>query len=136
MSHGFKLRFDEMREGDPTNQQDIPQKNDQKNDENAFYLRSGHTRNVCFVWANEKHLFLNYAYLIAGEFNPNDDKNLIKLIFSSHTILLYGYNLHALYVSLLDHMPRFIFETDERYSLGGELKESIVIEIIVEKKDA
>lgn len=131
MNHGFKLRFDEMRESDPTNLDTT-----QKSEADEFYQSSGHTRNVCFVWSNEKRLFLNYAYLIAGEFNPNDEKNLIKLIFSSHTVSLYGYHLEDLYTALLDHLPRFIIETDARYALNGESKEGIVIEIIVEKKEA
>lgn len=130
MSHGFKLRFDEMRESDPTNLDAT-----QKIETDDFYQNSGHARNICFVWSNEKRLFLNYAYLIAGEFNPNDEKNLIKLIFSSHTVSLYGYHLESLYAALLDHLPRFIIETDARYDLSDESKEGIVVEIIVEKKD-
>ncbi|MCF8324413.1 MAG: hypothetical protein K9I84_05595 [Leadbetterella sp.] len=130
MSHGFKLRFDEMREGDPTNSDST------KQDENElFYQSSGHARNVCFVWSNEKRLFLNYAYLVSGEFNPNEEKNLITLTFSSHTVSLYGYNLDSLYIALLDHLPRFIIVTDARYALNSEKKEAIVIEIIVEKKE-
>jgi hypothetical protein len=109
MSHGFKLRFDEMRESDPTNS------DSSKQDENElFYQSSGHARNVCFVWANEKRLFLNYAYLVSGEFNPNEEKNLITLTFSSHTISLHGYNLETLFTSLMEHLPRLITETDSR----------------------
>ena len=130
MSHGFKLRFDEMREGDPTNSDST------KQDENElFYQSSGHARNVCFVWSNEKRLFLNYAYLVSGEFNPNEEKNLITLTFSSHTVLLHGYNLESLYRALMEQIPRLIFEVDSRYALNGVLKEVIVIEIIVEKKE-
>jgi hypothetical protein len=130
MSHGFKLRFDEMRESDPTNLDTT-----QKNDLPEFYQTAGHTRNICFIWSNGKQLFLNYAYLIACEFNPNDEKNLIKLIFSSHTISLLGFNLLSLYTALLDHLPRFISEIDSRYALVGESEEVIVVEIIVEKKE-
>jgi hypothetical protein len=130
MSHGFKLRFDEMREGDPTNFDKI-----KTNDVPEFYQTAGHTRNVCFIWSNEKRLFLNYAYLIGCEFNPNDDKNQIKLIFSSHTVSLIGYNLLSLYTALLDHLPRFVSEVDARYALEAESEEAIIVEIIVEKKE-
>jgi hypothetical protein len=132
MNQGFRLRFDEMRESDPTNSES-PQKNE-KDDE--FYLLAGHTRNLCLVWANEKRMFLNYAYLVAGEFNPNDEKNLIKLTFSSHTVSLYGYHLEPLYIALLDHLPRFIVETDIRYALNDESKEGVVTQIVVELKEA
>ena len=131
MSHGFKLRFDEMREGDPTNSEST------KQDENElFYQGSGHTRNVCFVWSNEKRLFLNYAYLVSGEFNPNEEKNLITLTFSSHTVSLSGYNLESLHSALMDHLPRLIFEVDSRYALNSEKEEVIVIKIIIEKNEA
>lgn len=131
MSHGFKLRFDEMRESDPTNSDST------KQDENElFYQSSGHARNVCFVWSNEKRLFLNYAYLVSGEFNPNEEKNLITLTFSSHTVSLHGYNLETLFTALMEHLPRIIFEVDSRYALGSELRDVIIVEIIVEKKEA
>lgn len=130
MSHGFKLRFDEMREGDPTNSDST------KQDENElFYQSSGYARNICFVWSNEKRLFLNYAYLVSGEFNPNEEKNIITLIFSSHTVSLYGYNLETLFTALMDHLPRLIIEVDSRYALQGSSKEAIVVEIILEKKE-
>jgi hypothetical protein len=130
MSHGFKLRFDEMRESDPTNSEST-----EKNEADEFYFNAGHTRNLCFIWSDEKRLFLNYAYLVAGEFDPNQEKNLIRLSFSSHTVLLHGYHLESLYVALLDHLPRFIVETEARYALDGETKGAIVTEIIVEKKE-
>lgn len=130
MSHGYKLRFDEMREGDPTNSDST------KQDENElFYQSSGHARNVCFVWSNEKKLFLNYAYLVSGEFNPNEEKNLITLTFSSHIVSLHGFNLENLFTALMEHLPRIIIEVDSRYALQGSSKESIVIEIILEKKE-
>ncbi|OYU93832.1 MAG: hypothetical protein CFE21_18920 [Bacteroidetes bacterium B1(2017)] len=120
-----------MRESDPTNSDST------KQDENElFYQSSGHARNVCFVWSNEKRLFLNYAYLVSGEFNPNEEKNLITLTFSSHTVSLHGYNLETLFTALMEHLPRIIFEVDSRYALGSELRDVIIVEIIVEKKEA
>ena len=130
MSHGFKLRFDEMRDSDPTNSEST------KQDANElFYQSLGHARNVCFVWSNEKRLFLNYAYLVSGEFNPNEEKNLITLTFSSHTVSLHGYNLETLFTALMEHLPRFVLEIETRYALSAESKEAIVIEIIMEKRD-
>jgi hypothetical protein len=129
MSHGYKLRFDEMRESDPTNSDSV------KQDENElFYQSSGHARNVCFVWSNEKRLFLNYAYLVSGEFNPNEEKNLITLTFSSHTVSLHGYNLETLFTALMEHLPRLIIEVDSRYTHISEGKKSIVLDIRVDCK--
>lgn len=127
MSHGFKLRFDEMREGDPTASEQI-----RPNETDANYQTPGHARNVCFVWSNGKRLFLNYAYLISGEFNPNEEKNQIVLNFSSHKVLLSGYNLEPLYSSLLDHLPRLISEMDSRYAFSKEYSEGVILKISVE----
>lgn len=130
MSHGFKLRFDEMLESDPTNIESAKQ-----DEKELFYQSSGHARNVCFVWSNEKRLFLNYAFLVSGEFNPNEEKNLITLTFSSHTVSLYGYNLETLFTALMEHLPRIIFEVDSRYTLEGSSKEAIVVEILLDQKE-
>ncbi len=127
MSHGFKLRFDEMREGDPTASEQI-----RPSETDNYYQTPGHARNVCFVWSNGKRLFLNYAYLISGEFSPNEEKNQITLTFSSHKVLLSGYNLEPLYSSLLDHLPRLISEMDSRYVLRGDVNEVTVLQITVE----
>ena len=52
------------------------------------------------------------------------------------SIFNYGYNLESLYAAFIEHLPRFIFETDTRYAFGSETKEAVVIEIIVEKNEA
>ncbi|MCK8491756.1 hypothetical protein M0L20_07820 [Spirosoma sp. RP8] len=108
MNQGFKLRYDQMRQSNPTGSD--PQTVDQ-NDHSS----PGHVRNLCFNWPDGKRMFFNYAYLIACEFNPESDKNAIQLVFSSHIVTLHGYGLDPLFISLLDHLPRFITMIDERY---------------------
>ncbi|QMW01693.1 hypothetical protein [Spirosoma foliorum] len=131
MNQGFKLRFDQMRDSNPTDPEAGLKPVDQE-----FYQTSGHTRNLCFIWPDGRRMFLNYAYLLAGEFEPDSDKNSIKLSFSSHTVLLQGFSLDALFMALLDHLPRLIVAIDPRYVLKDDAKEAVVIEITVEQKEA
>ncbi|WP_375447214.1 hypothetical protein [uncultured Fibrella sp.] len=125
MNHGFKLRFDQMRESDPTSTNEVGQ------DTAKLYETPGHARNICFVWPDGKKAFYNYAYLIATEFEPHDDRNMITLNFSSYQISLSGYHLESLFMALLDHLPRIVTALDARYALAEETQTPIVIEIKV-----
>lgn len=130
MNQGFKLRYDQLRENDPTG-------TEQESGAGASeqYFNSGHTRNVCLVWPDGRRAFLNYAYLVVGEFEPNDEKNVIKLGFSSHNVTLQGYSLETLFMALLDHLPRIITAIDPRYVLDEDKQKSVVIEISLEKSN-
>ena len=123
MSQGYKLRFDQLRENDPTGP---------ANESGTLlaeqYPTNGHTRNVCLVWPDGRRVFLNYAYLIAGEYEPNEEKNVIRLSFSSHSVKLQGYALEALFMALLDHLPRIIAVVDIRYVIRDDTYDSIVID--------
>lgn len=130
MNQGFKLRYDQLRENDPTG-------TDQEDGAGTheFYPTSGHTRNICLIWPDGRRMFFNYAYLIAGEFEPNSEKNLIKLSFSSHSVALHGYSLETLFMALLDHLPRIITAIDPRYVLDEDKLKEVVVEIIIDKKE-
>jgi hypothetical protein len=130
MNQGFKLRFDQMRESDPSNV-DAPLSQSLE----TQHLQPGYGRNLGLVWPDGRCMFVNYAYLLAGEFEPNQEKNQIKLSFSSYTVLLEGYSLEPLFMALLDHLPRLITATDPRYVLEEDKTDAIVIAITVEKKD-
>lgn len=129
MNHGFKLRFDQMRESDPASTNEVGQ------DAAMLYETAGHVRNICFVWPDGKKAFYNYAYLVAGEFEPNGEQNEIRLSFSSHNVTLKGYSLETLYMALLDHLPRIITASDPRYILDDDKAHEIVVEITVQQAD-
>ena len=133
MNREFKLRYDQMREGDPSKTEETAQ----PNTDNGLYHAPGQARNLCLVWPDGKRFFLNYAYLIAGELNLDGEKNVIILHFSSHTVTLSGYGLEALFRELLDHLPRIIFSIDERYVTENDLgsKEMTVIGISIQKAE-
>lgn len=124
MNHGFKLRFDQMRESNPTHEQELQGE--------ANHAPGSH-RNLCLVWPDGRRAFFNYAYLIVGEFYPESDKNSILLNFSAYTVTLLGFGLEPLFMALLDHMPRLIEVSDERYILSKDQNKFIVTDITVEK---
>ena len=118
MSHDFKFKIDELRENDPTKQQQT-------------YAGESHVRNVCFVQTDGKMLFLNYGYLVSGEYLPNE--SAIVLNFTSHTISLKGTKLETLYQDFFSHVPRFITCTDERYNEVEE-RMCVINEILITEK--
>lgn len=123
MSQGFRLRFDQMREGDPTAA---------AGGEPESFPTSGQARNLCLVWPDGRWAFFNYAYLVAGEFKPDGEMNEIRLNFSAHTVTLLGYGLSALFTALLEHLPRFVVAVDERYRSMEESQSAVVVEMRVE----
>ncbi len=133
MNREFKLRYDQMREGDPAKTEETAP----PNADNGLYHAPGHARNLCLVWSDGKRFFLNYAYLLAGEFTVGDEKNEIILHFSSHTVTLKGYGLESLFMALLDHLPRIINAMDERYVTedSSGVKDMAVVKITVENKE-
>jgi hypothetical protein len=109
MNPGFKLRFAQMREGDPT-AKDVDAKTEDSDDtatpeqadQNQFYQQPGHMRNVCFVWPDGRRLFLGYAYLVSGELKVDGEMNEITLTLSSQTLTIKGYRLEDLYNAIME----------------------------------
>ena len=128
MNPEFKLRFDQMRQGDPS-------RSDSQNvtdGDNGVSHPTGYARNLCLVWPDGRRFFLNYAYLIGAEFNVGEDMNQISLNFSSYTAILKGYGLEPLYMQLLDHLPKIVFAIEPRYALNKSDTESLVVSMLVE----
>ncbi|PSR55784.1 hypothetical protein AHMF7605_20920 [Adhaeribacter arboris] len=131
MSQGFKLRYDQMRENDPT-KVDTDSKVSHKND---YYDSPGNSRSLCLVWPDGRRVFLSYSYLVSGEFKLDGDKNVITLTFSSYKVILKGFGLQPLFMALLDHLPRMIVAIDSRYALSDNMKDVLVTDMVVQKDD-
>lgn len=84
-------------------------------------------KNVCFVLLDGKHIFLSYNYLVAGEFFPEDNK--IVLRFTTNEVTLQGQNLEKLYFDLMQHLPRIIGVSNERYRSLLEFGISYVVSL-------
>lgn len=110
MSHEHKSRLTDYLSSDPT-------KKTEANSSNGIsYFDKDDTgvKNVCFVLLDGKHIFLNYNYLVAGEFFPEENK--IVLHFTTHVITLTGQKLEKLYQDFMQHLPKIIIATNDRYS--------------------
>lgn len=129
MSYDYKSRLDDYLSGDPT------KKNEANKDENIIYFDENYIgiRNVCFVLLDGKQIFLNYNYLVSGEYLPEENK--ITLQFTTSTITLQGYNLEKLFQGFMQHSPKTVAVTDERYSAISQGNTPIITGIKI-KKDA
>lgn len=123
MNQGFKSKFDEMRQGNPAD------KEAQKT-ENQSFSDIGHVRNLCFVWPDGKKKFLNYAYLVSGDYSPKD--SMVTLIFTSETVKIKGSSLDKLFDQLLGHITKQIVCVEPRYSQIATNEFYVVTEIICE----
>lgn len=93
----------------------------------------GTSRTICFVTSETYRLFLNYAFLVSGEFKS--DLNLIKLNFTSHHVELSGINLEPLFYKLMDYGVKSIIAIDSRYNALDEKDAAIVNQISIHATD-
>lgn len=126
MSQGFRLRFDQMRESNPT-QSDATA---QPSESNPFWDRP---RNLGLVWPDGRRYFLSYAYLIAGECKSNGTNTVIQLQFSAHVVTLLGYGLDELFLDLVEQRVRWIVVQEERYQALDEAQ-AVVMDVQIELK--
>lgn len=122
--------FDKLNRGKDGQNTDASNPNDTQEIEN--YSTTGHVRNLCFVQTDGKRLFLNYAYLVSGEYSP--EANTIKLIYTTHEITLKGRNLEGLFESLMGHVPRQIVAVEKRYEGTKEEGDTVILEINIVNK--
>jgi hypothetical protein len=121
MSQNFKLNFDEMQEDSLA---DVTGNNANSND---LYETPGHVRNLCFVWPNGRMDFFNYAYLITGEFD--NEEQTIKLTYTTHIVILKGIELIKLFEMINHHQVKKIVSIDERYKTINEQGDWMVYSI-------
>lgn len=114
------------------NEKDVNKAEQEAIEKSENHLTESHVRNLCFVWPDGKKKFLNYAYLVSGEYLP--EENSIKLAFTSETILIKGDRLEGLFEQLLNHEPKRIVCTDERYAAIDD-SGIFVTEILIGKSD-
>lgn len=128
MSLNFKTNFEEFRESNLAG--GAPPVHD-KAVEN--FDSASQTRNLCLVWTDGRKKFFNYAYLISGEYQPEDGS--IVLVFTSHTIVIRGFGLEELFGKLVQHLPYQITCSDPRYNETIETSQLIINEITVSKNE-
>jgi hypothetical protein len=116
MSQSFKFRYEEMRENNPG---ESNSNGSQDSESEMLYPSGGNVRNVCFVLLDGSRVFLNYAYLVSGEYNP--EENTITLAFTTHSVTLKGIRLETLFEQFMHQLNKVVACVDERYnSIQGE----------------
>lgn len=122
MSSGLKFKYDQIRENDPTKKECVIDPNTERSA--TTYYSEGSARNVCFLWPDGKRFFLNYNYLVSGEYLP--EENNITLTWTTHVVTLNGYRLELLFSELMLHLPREIVCIDTRYNQVVDSGKSVV----------
>lgn len=125
MNHGFRLRYDQLRESDPT-------ASEQAVSTPISYEETDKTRSVCFLWPDGRRAFFNYAYLANATFEPTGAMNTICLTFSSQVVTLQGYGLEPLFMAFFEHLPRLVTAIDPRYVLHSETNKPVVVDMQVQ----
>lgn len=77
------------------------------------FALKGNVRNLCFVMPDGSRHFLNYAYLLGGQYFSMDDSIILR--FSFCEVKIKGYNLETLLLQLLEQLPQIILVKDARY---------------------
>ncbi|WP_412476627.1 hypothetical protein [Flavobacterium sp. TBRC 19031] len=101
-------------------------------DEMANYASPSQVRNLCFVQPDGNRLFLNYAYLVSGEYSP--EENIIVLTYTTHIVILKGCNLSGLFSNLMSHICKLIVCEDKRYFEIEAREGAFVIDIEIVKQ--
>lgn len=127
MSQNFRDKMRQMQDNAVTDDQQAD-----PTQENAQYPAHGNTRNLGFEWPDGKKKFLNYAYLVSGDYSPTD--STITLAFTTHVVTLKGVALEALYGELMEQLPKIIVCEETRYNALKEDETPTVNEITVTEK--
>lgn len=128
MNREFKLRFDQMKQGNPT----LPEPPPEVPGEPDGGYRS--PRSLELDWPDGRRFFLSYAYLIGGEFSGGEP-NRITLYFTSYTVFVKGYGLASLMPALSSHEQPWLAVTEARYVSPEETDSPVVTDIRVEKAE-
>lgn len=112
---------------DTTAEQPLPE--EQKSVE--LYDTAGHARNICFVQESGVMTFLNYAYLISGQYNP--ETSVITLGFTTHLVVIKGCGIDSVFAAIIESKARKIIQINNRYLEIQNARIEIISEIEISK---
>ena len=122
------LKYDKVAKKNSDQSKDSEEK---KSDDIVLYETESNVRNLCIVLADGRQVFLNYAYLISGEFFPKE--STIKLIFTTHTVMIKGYALEILFNSFVTHNTKQVRSVENRYAEINNKRENLITEILLKE---
>jgi len=123
MSQDYNSRYQQIKDNDPTAAGTAADMHDQDR-----YTTHSLVRNICFVRADKTRFFLNYAYLVAVDEAAPD---ALLITFTSHTVLLKGFRLAALFDDLMTQVARIITCTAGRYNALADSGQPVVSELVI-----
>lgn len=126
MNRDLSNRINQYLNNDPTKkQEDSIHKRDEHHD------RRSSVKTICFVLENGREVFLNYNYLVSGEYDP--EGNSILLYFTSHIVVIKGNNMNLLFEDLMLYTPKKIIAKNKRYESISPTNESFISDITIDK---
>ena len=99
----FKLASDELED-------DLNKKDDLK------VFEKGPSPTIDFQLLDGRRVFLRYAHLLHGELTDEDNQKMIKLLYSTHTVIIKGYCLQAIYDLIKNDSLISVQANDKRYA--------------------
>jgi len=112
MSQNYKDHLDRLLDHEPVTSDNI-------HADASAYPNVSNTRNLLLVMADSNRKFLNYSFLISGDYLKSE--GYIRLEFTTHIVTMKGLQLEQLYNALFEHRVKIIVCRDARYNaLEGE----------------
>ncbi|MBS1585843.1 MAG: hypothetical protein JSS82_09900 [Bacteroidetes bacterium] len=105
-----------------------PEKQQQKDIER--HEDEGSVRTLSLVCTDGMQQCLNYSYLMSRQLSPG--KDAITLSFTSHTVVLKGSNLQALFNDFARDIPKKIMAVESRYAATKENDDAVIAEIVIQ----
>ncbi|MEM6813267.1 MAG: hypothetical protein AAF600_02620 [Bacteroidota bacterium] len=76
----------------------------------------GDSKTIDFKLRRGLRQCFHYSHFITGWLGKEDERQVIKMFFSTHLVTIGGYCLEELYDHLIEHKVKDITENDERYA--------------------
>ncbi|GEM_PF-4150299 len=90
-----------------------------------------HTAGIDFQLLDGNCHFLRHGHMLHMEFKLEDKHNVIRLMYSTHTVVVQGYRLKPIYETITKDQISAIIEIEERYANMIEETEPCVVGIKV-----
>lgn len=127
MNQNFRERFNQSMSNDTMGKEQEYEKVRANAPDIEYYDHYSGIRNVCFTHSDRCRIFLNYNYLVSGEYSP--EQSQIVLGFTTHQITLQGINLESFFEELMFHSVKVVGMRDQRYNdLVG--RNAVVVNLI------
>lgn len=87
--------------------------NDVSSGDNKLHSKHRHSANILrLYWLDGRRMLFNYAYFVVADLQTD---NRLVLIFTSHSVILQGYNLAVLFELFGHDWQQRIKQQDKRY---------------------